>query len=66
MKQTHGPPLLLLRSIFPNHLDVTASGIDDLGPVQVALPTPTPRLHLLSDTLTKPFDENAFSAQPRP
>jgi len=42
---------------LPNHLDVTASGIDDLGLVQVASPTPAPRLPLLSDTLIKPFDE---------
>jgi hypothetical protein len=45
-----------------DHLDMTASGIDDLGPIQVSLPTPTPRLHLLSDTLTKLFDESASSA----
>jgi hypothetical protein len=62
MKQTHGPPRLPLCSIFPYHLDVTASGIYDLGSVQVALPTPTPRLSLPSNTLTKPFDENAFFA----
>ena len=57
MKQTHGPLHLPLRFIVSTHFGVTASGIDDLGFVQVALPPLAPRLPLLSDTLTKPFDE---------